>query len=580
MKIIKGISASNGVVIGEALVLGQEEYRIARPYVRPEEVDDEQATLSEALAAATRELEQLRKSFSDKFGDETARVFEFHGGLLLKSTSVMKRIEALIRDSYYSAAHAVHEVLLDYQSRFLALQDTLFASRARDVEDVRQRMLRHLLGDPGANNFKIEKKAIVFAHDLTPSQVAQLDQSPVIGLATDLGGSTSHTAIIAHSMKIPAVVGLQKAADRVKTGDTVIVDGTRGVVIIDPDEDTLASYRKEVANLEVLTNNLTDIRDLPAETKDGVAVELLGNIEFDHEATSVVANGGQGVGLYRTEFLYLSAHGRLTEEQHYDAYCKAAKALKGRPLTIRTIDVGADKYSPLDGSFTERNPFLGLRAIRFCLQNLPLFKIQLRAILRTALEYPVKLMFPMVTTLMELRQAKMVLGEAMEDLEEANVPFGRDLEVGIMIETPAAALQCKAFARESDFFSIGTNDLVQYALAVDRSNERVAPLYSASNPSVLRMMLEVIRTASQAKIGCSVCGEMASQPIYTLLLLGMGLRTFSVHWGDIPEIKKIIRSTTIRHAERVSKRAMSFDTDRQVTNYLREETRKIVPELV
>jgi phosphotransferase system enzyme I (PtsI) len=579
MELLKGISASHGVVIGEAVVLDPVDYRITRRTIGSNEVDEELSVLNSAFECSAREVELLRKEATEKLGTDTAQIFDFHLGMLTKSPRLRERARLLIEKDRFSAARAVQVVMQEYQSRFRDLHDSMFAARARDVRDVEERLLRHLLGEHRETIADFHRPVVVIAHDLAPSQTAQFDSKIVIGLATDVGGATSHTAIIAHSLRIPAVVGLKTATARVTNGDTLVVDGTHGVVVIRPDDETLARYRETAERFVALTELLRDIRDLPSETKDGTAVVLLGNIEFDHEAALVVECGGAGVGLYRTEFLYLSNRGRLTEEQHYEAYRRAGEALGGRVLTIRTIDVGADKYAGSDGNSLERNPVLGLRSIRYCLQNLPMFKTQLRAILRAAEKLPIRVMFPLVTNLMELRQAKMVLGEAMEDLEEAGVEFGRDIPVGIMIETPAAALQAAAFAKEVDFFSIGTNDLVQYTLAVDRANERVAPLFSPAHPAVLRLLRETIKTARSANIDCAMCGEMASEPIYTMLLLGMGLRAFSVAAGDIPEIKKLIRSTTVRQCERIFRKAMTFDTDRQVTNYVREETKKILPEV-
>lgn len=580
MEIIKGISASPGVVIARAVVLDPEEYRVARPTVPADQVESELAALRQCFDASTRELQELRSAAKEKFGADTAAIFDFHLGILHSPKGAAVQAEELVRQKHSSAAFAVHAVMQLYQRRFRKMTDPVLAARAKDLQDVERRLLRHLLGPSTEGLADLTGPAVIVARDLTPSQTAQFDPAIVRGVATDLGGPTSHTAIIAHSLRIPAVVGLKTASSEVAPGDLVVVDGTHGVLIIDPDRDALARARAAAESIAVFELGLRDLRELPAVTLDGVRVELLGNIEFPHEAAMVVDRGGQGVGLYRTEFLYVVAEGRMTEEQHFEAYCRAGEALGQLVLTVRTIDVGADKYAPFEGEEVERNPFLGLRSIRYCLQNLGLFKTQLRAVLRAASRYNIRIMFPLVTSLMELRQAKMLLGEAMEDLEEAGVPFNRNVPIGIMVETPGTVLQCRAYAREVDFVSIGTNDLVQYTVAVDRSNERVASLYSASHPAVLILIQTVIKTAARSRIGCSLCGEMASEPIYTLLLLGMGLRSFSMPAGDIPEIKKLIRSTTIKNAERVAKRAMNFDTDRQVSSYLREETRKIMPEVV
>jgi phosphotransferase system enzyme I (PtsI) len=375
-------------------------------------------------------------------------------------------------------------------------------------------------------------------------------------------------------------MGLKDVSACVEDGDTVILDGTKGLVIIDPDEALLQQYREEEERIHELAHGLIELRDKPAVTQDGVQVELWSNIEFPYEAKSSVEKGAEGIGLYRTEFLYLRSEAEPTEEEHYEAYCDVIRALGDRPVTIRTLDLGADKYTQAQSSEPERNPFLGLRSIRYCLSNLETFKVQLRAILRASVNGDVRLMFPLISSLMELRMAKVVLGDAKEDLEEMGIPFRRDIPVGIMVETPAAAIQIKELLHETDFISVGTNDLIQYTLAVDRGNERVASLYTASHPAVLKMMERIIKEAETQGVECSLCGEMAGEPMYALLLLGMGLRRFSMAPGDIPEIKKVIRSTSFAHAARVAMRALSFDTDRQVSNYLRDETRKISPELL
>jgi len=317
---------------------------------------------------------------------------------------------------------------------------------------------------------------------------------------------------------------------------------------------------------------------MKAETRDGTAITLLGNIEFPDEIPAVLANGGAGVGLYRTEFLFLTSPTEPLEDDHYAAYRRAIELLGGRPLTIRTLDLGADKYTQLRAEEPERNPFLGLRSIRYCLQNQPLFKTQLRAILRASVHGPVKVMFPLVSTVMELRQARMILNDVIEELEEEGVPFRADLPIGMMIEVPSAALMSKAFAREVSFFSIGTNDLIQYVLAVDRGNERVAPLYSGANPAVLQLVKSVVRSARRESIDVSICGELAGEPLYAMLLIGMGLRSLSMTPGQIPEIKKIVRLVDLEQCERLARRVGSFESERQVLNALRDELRAIAPD--
>lgn len=579
MEIKKGIGVSPGVTIAKAVVLDAEEYRIAQKTVSVDDIPAELERLRSGFDASLAELHSLQEAMARQLGPDIAAIFDFHYGVLSQDR-LFEQIASLITQKNYSAAYAVREVLRGYQRRFLNMKDQLLRERVRDVHDIERRLLRHLCGQSGEELSLLTEPFVLVAHDLTPSQVANLSQTKVSGVAMDAGGLTSHAAIVVRSMGIPAVMGLKDVSTRVSKSDTIILDGTKGLVVVRPDADMLQEYRVEEERIHALASDLIELRDKPAVTTDNVKVTLLTNIEFPYEAKTCLEKGAEGIGLYRTEFLYLRSEAEPTEEEHYEAYHTVIEAVGDYPVTIRTLDLGADKYTQSQAREPERNPFLGLRSIRYCLQNLDLFKTQLRAILRASVEGDVRIMFPLISSLMELRQAKIVLGDAMEDLEEAGIPFRRDIPVGIMVETPAAALQIKELLREVDFISIGTNDLIQYTLAVDRSNERVASLYTASHPVVLRMLRDIMRSAERAGIPYSMCGEMAGEPMYTLLLLGIGLRQFSMAPSDIPEIKKIIRSASISHAVRVAKRALSFDTDRQVSNYLRDETRKIWPEFM
>lgn len=577
MEIKRGIAVSPGVAIADAVVLDTEDYRIPYKMIEPDQVEGEQARLRRAFDSALDELRFVRRQMAEEVGQDTGAIFDFHIGVL-QQPKLREQILDMIHERRYSAAYAVSVFMQGYQKRFRRIRDPLLAERVKDIRDIEDRLLRNVLGEQREDLSHLSQPVVLVAHDLPPSLTANLGNTQVCGVAMDFGGLTSHTAIVIKSLGIPAVMGLKDVSASVAGGDVVIVDGTKGLVIIRPDGPTLQEYREEEARLRVFADELIELRDKPAITKDKVPVQLLANIEFPHEAARCVERGIDGIGLYRTEFLYLQRETEPTEADHFEAYSQVIRAMGSRPVTIRTLDLGADKYTQSRSSEPERNPFLGLRSIRYCLQNLPLFKTQLRAILRVSGMGNVQLMFPLISSLMELRQAKMTLGDAMEDLEEEGVAFRRDIPVGIMVETPAASVQIKELAREADFVSIGTNDLIQYTLAVDRANERVAPLFTASHPAVIRLLRDIIRATNRADIVCSLCGEMAGEPMYTLLLLGLGLRSFSMAPADVPEIKKIVRSTTIAYAERVAKRALSFDTDRQVTNYLRDETRKIVPE--
>lgn len=577
MEIKKGIGVSPGVVISTAIVLDAENLTIPRRRVDAEQVPDEIERLGKAVAQSVVDLTRLREETSAKHGREIGGIFDFHLGML-RDQALLNQVTAEIKSQQTTAEYAVSVVMRRYANQFLQMSDRYLSDRVKDIYDIERRILRGLIGGRHEDLGRLSRNVVVIAHDLLPSQTAALDRVHVRGFATDVGGRTSHTAIVARAMGIPAVVGLGNLTAEVNNGDTIIIDGNRGVVIINPDEEQLEEHREFERKLSKFETELQALSDLPAETQDGYVATLQANIEFPEEIPDAIHRGAQGIGLYRTEFLYLSSNNEPTEEDHYKAYAEALRLLEGRPLVIRTLDLGADKYTQERAANPERNPFLGDRSIRMCLHDIPMFKRQLRAIMRASVLGDVRIMFPMISTLMELRQAKMVLHDVMEELEDEGQPFRRDLPIGMMIEVPSAALMANHFAKEVNFFSIGTNDLIQYTLAVDRTNERVAGLYCPGHPAVLALVRDVIRAAARNSIGVSICGEMAGEPLYTLLLVGLGLNSFSMNGPDIPEVKKVIRSTTLEYAKQVARKVMSFDSERQVMHYLREETRKIIPE--
>jgi len=579
MEVKKGIPVSPGVAIGPAVVLDTEEYRIAQRVVPADEVRNECSYVNRALEAARREVMDLRDRTALQLGRDTAAIFDFHVGVLTNEGFRQRLLDTICKNRY-TAAYSVSVVMREYQRRFLDMKEALFSSRVQDVYDLEKRILRHLLGHRREDLAHLTTPVVVIAHELAPSQTAQLDRTKVLGFATEAGGLTSHTAILARSMGIPAVVGLGDVTSKLSGGDMLIVDGTRGLLIVQPDEQTRKEYEQAEERLVEFGRELDELRSLPAVTRDDVEIALFGNIEFPHEVATCLERGAQGIGLYRTEFLYLRNDTEPTESDHHEAYREAIEAVGNRPIVIRTLDLGADKYARITGEERERNPFLGLRSIRFCLAHVGLFKAQLRAILRASVLGNVSIMFPLITKLTEIRQARWILAEAMEDLDEDGVEYRRDIPVGIMIETPSAVAMAGSLAHEVDFFSIGTNDLIQYTLAVDRANERVASLYTGADPAVIRSVRDVILKASRAGIECRLCGEMAGDPMFTLLLLGLGLRKFSMAPNSIPEIKRVIRSVTLTHAEEVAHKVLRMESDREIHNYLRDELRKILPQFV
>ena len=580
MEILKGIGVSPGVTISTAVVLDAEDIVIPHRSIQPEQAEQEIARLRNALVEARQEVRRFADEIRAKHGKEIGGIFDFHVGIL-GDPSLERQMADAIAQTYFTAEYATSQVMRKLAQQFDAMPDRYLSERVKDIYDVEKRILRTLIGAKHEGLTRLEHDVAVIAHDLLPSQTAALDRAHVKGFATDVGGRTSHTAIVARAMNIPAVVGLGNATMSLSGGDRVIIDGTRGLLIVDPDPEQLEQYREYGRRQAALEADLATLRDLPARTGDEVDLTLLANIEFPNEIEDALARGADGIGLYRTEFLFLAGGAEPTEEEHFQAYLEAMQSLEGRLLVIRTLDLGADKYNQEQARSPEKNPFLGDRSIRLCLHDLPMFKRQLRAILRAsgAVEAAdVRIMFPMISTIMELRQAKMVLRDVEEELEDEGVAFRRGIPIGMMIEVPSAALMANNFAREVSFFSIGTNDLIQYTLAVDRTNERVAGLYNPAHPAVLSLIRDVIRAAHRNNIGVSVCGEMAGDPLYTLLLLGLGLTTFSMNGPDVPEVKKVLRSTTARHAREVARRVMSFDSERQVIHYLQEELRRILPE--
>jgi phosphotransferase system enzyme I (PtsI) len=576
MQKLQGIAVSPGVAIGEAMVVDTEGFRIPRRFVSRDAVEDELERLNGAMEASGLEIENSRDAISRELGSQYAAIFEAHLQML-RDPRLRGELDGMIRDRHYSPEYAVSRTLRRYAKVFQEVQSSHLAERATDIFDIEKRLLRNLLGRRREELFRITSPVVVLAHNLTPSETANLDRKFVRGFVTEVGGAGSHTAIVAEAMEIPAVVGIGPFLTDVSGGDLVIIDGDNGLVILQPDEETIARYRHEAEQHRTQQARLVELRDLPAITACNTRIELLGNIEFPYEVDHCVERGADGIGLYRTEFLYLTAEREPTEEDHVTAYTRVVQTIGDRPVVIRTLDLGADKLSRGANFEDERNPFLGLRSIRLSLRDLPLFRTQLRAILRASALGQVRIMFPLITTLMELRQAKMVLSDVMEDLEEHGIPFNRDVPVGMMVETPAAVMMMAHFAEEVDFVSIGTNDLIQYTLAVDRTNKEVASLYNSCDPAVLRLIDLTLKAARQAGIPANLCGQMSSSVRYTQLLLGMGLRTLSVAPSTIPDIKRICRLVRIDQCEAIAQRALQQENARDIKNYLREELKKVDP---
>jgi phosphotransferase system enzyme I (PtsI) len=577
MEIKKGIAVSPGIAIAKPLVIDSEDYRIPRRSILPSAKVAEVKKVRDAFKNAAGELEGFGSDDGIAEGN-IKDIFAVHLRFL-KDKNLRKKITDLVYNDLLTAEYAVSTTLRDIANHFASVPDKYISERATDIYDIEKRLLRHLLGRKREDAENITHEVVVVAHELSPTQTASFDKKFIKGFATDAGGRTSHTAIVARSLGIPAVVGLEDVTRNVDPTATVIIDGNRGMVVIDPDETTLKQYQQFAVEFDRLEKELDALRDLDAVTRDGVAIQLLGNIEFPHEAEMIIDKGGHGIGLYRTEFLYLYSQTEPTEEDHYSAYSEVIRVFGAMPVVIRTMDLGADKFTQSRRFVREVNPQLGLRSIRFCLQNLVMFKTQLRAILRASVHGDIRIMFPLISSLHELRQAKMILRDVMEDLSDDGIEYNPDVPVGIMIETPSAALTASILAGECDFFSIGTNDLIQYTLAVDRGNERVSILYSGADPAVVGLLRSVVHDANKARIGVSICGEMASEPEFVMLLLGLGFRTFSIAPPMIPEIKKLIRSVTIESCNDLARKVLMMNSEREVINYLRNAAMKVLPEV-
>ncbi len=577
MRELRGIPVSPGVAIGSAFVVEDQKRRIPKRAIAPTDAPAELTRLDSALRASIAELTAVRAQTKAQLGDEAAQIFSFHIGMLADKSLTLPMRHAVEND-LVTAEYAVFTTLQALAGRFAAFGEGAFKTKVDDVNDLAQRVLKHLVGESVSRLANIKQPAVVLSRDLTPSQAAAFNREHVLGFVTEAGGRTGHTGIFARALGIPAVVACKQVTELATPGTPVIIDGESGTVILDPDLATLARYRKIRERDRLFRLKLDDLRELPCQTLDAVPIDLQGNIEFPEEIPHVLAAGGSGVGLYRTEYLYLAQDKEPTEEDHYQAYARCVSLLAGRPLTIRTMDLGADKYTQDRADNPERNPMLGCRSIRYCLQNPTLFKRQLRGIMRASALGPVRVMFPLVTTPEEFRRARFVLNEVIEDLREEGVAVDASINVGMMVEVPSAAICAEMFANQADFFSIGTNDLVQYTLAVDRTNEQVAAMYNPANPAVVALIRNTVRAASAGNIPVSCCGESAGELEYVMLLLGLGLRSLSASAPALPAVKRLVRSVTIEQCEQVVEKASRLESDAAVSRYLRDATRKIIPE--
>jgi len=572
---LKGIAAASGITIGPAYRLDKEEFVIPKQPIREEEIPVQIQLFEEALIVTRREIIDLQKRISTDMGQEEAQIFDAHL-LVLEDRMIIEEVISRLKKERLNVAYIFSEVLKKYIDVFSKIEDEYLKERTADVNDVGKRILRNLLGKKPKGLEKVSERVVVVAHDLSPSDTAAMHKESVCGFVTDIGGKTSHTTIMAKSLEIPAVVGVEEATANIKTGDILIVDGSTGIVMVNPDEETLEAYRLEGEKLKGIAERFWAVKDLPAVTRDGKAVQIAANIEFPEEVPSVKLHGGLGIGLYRTEFFYMNRTDAPSEEEHYQSYEYVAEQMNPHSVIIRTLDLGGDKFLSQFQMPREIEPFLGWRAIRFCLARPDIFKVQLRAILRASMHGNLKLMYPMISGIEELRQANQILDEAKEELRKEGTPFNPEIEVGAMIEVPSAAMTADLLANECDFFSIGTNDLIQYSLAVDRTNEKVAYLYEPAHPAVLRLVKNIIEAAHGAGIKVGMCGEMAGEAAFVLILLGLGLDEFSIPPTSIPEVKYVVRCVTLEYAQRIAHEALTLSTGKQVEAFSQAKLREVL----
>ena len=567
--LMKGIGVSSGIVIGQVYVLERGKIEPAQfCYLDASETESEIERFKNAMRASRDQLMRIKQRMEkDGKGKEHIRIIDAHL-MILKDNMLINDTVKVIREQKVNAEWALKTVLNDLMEYFEKMEDQYLKERAMDIEHLVNRVLLNLMGRKHESVSSIQEPSVVVAHDLAPSDTAQMTKGTVLGFLTDVGGKTSHTAIMARSLEIPAVVGLESITRKAEGGDTVIVDGTTGTVILNPSESVIEVYKRRRERYENYGKALFHYKDLPSETTDGRRVRLMGNMEIVEEIDGLIEHGAEGIGLYRTEFLYLNRKDLPTEDEHVKAYRQVAKKMAPHPVVIRTLDIGGDKFLSHMAAPKEINPAMGLRAIRFCLKNIDIFKTQLRGILRASAHGDIKVMFPMISGIEELRRARQILEECKRELKGEGKAFNPDIEVGVMIEVPSAAMIADLIVKEVKFISIGTNDLLQYSLAIDRVNEHVAYLYEPFHPAVLRIIKSVAEAANKASVSVSVCGEMAGEPEYALILLGFGVDQLSMNAYSILRVKRLIRSISHAEARKICKSILGFATAKEVEGFI------------
>jgi len=570
MKRFDGIPVSGGIAIGQLKLIRNVFLLPPEKKITEKQVDSEIEKFENALRNAEKDILETQKKVSSVLGKKYAEIFAIHS-MFLQDKFLREQTIRNIRTDQVEAIHAFHKTIENLQALFGKTDEDLAKDRRRDLLDVAERIFSYLRGEKKEKVF--DKPVIIVAHDLSPSQTVSFEKKYVLGFATEMGSETSHTAIMAKALEIPAVVGLGNILQDIVEGQDAILDGIDGYLIVDPSSTVLTEYRKRRAQFIKQRKTFFLTRKLEAQTKDGVKINLMANISLPEEATTALKYGAEGIGLFRTEFLFLNRNDLPSEDEQYESYRRVASIMEGRQVVIRTLDIGGDKFMSSFQSSMDLNPFLGWRAIRFCLSRKDIFKTQLKAILRAGYHGNFKIMIPMVSTFEEIKKTSQIIAESIRELKKERKQF-KCLPIGIMIEIPSAALQAESFAKEADFFSLGTNDLIQYTIAVDRINEKISYLYQPCNPAVLKLISMTVEAARKADIEVSVCGETASLPETVVFFIGIGIRNLSMAPAAIPQIKQLIRRISYEKAKELSERVFNFTTHKEIFEFLKNNIEK------
>ena len=574
---LKGIPVSPGIAIGEALVIDNEGFRISHSFVESSEVEEEINRYKNAFDIAQQEISTNAKTVTRELGESYGLIFQAHHAIL-DDSMLRKQILEKIEKERYSAPFAISTVFRQYAEKFKNIPDNQLSLRANDILDLETRIMKIVMGVHSESLTAIDKDLIVLAHNLTPSETTNMNRNCIRAFVTEIGSKGSHTAIIAEALEIPAVVGVGSFLDSVQAGQKVIVDGNQGIIYINPTVEIVKQYQKTLHKYYELNAQLNNLDNIPCQTKDGTRIRILGNMELEFEAKNCLNRGADGIGLYRTEFLWLTNELQLDEESHFQKYKQVVETMSGKPVTIRTCDLGADKLLTNILPGEDRNPALGLRSIRLCLSMPEMFRKQLRAILRASAYGPVQILFPMVSTLTEWRRIKMIVNDVFEDLDERGIPFNHNIPLGIMVEVPSTVMMIEEFLQAVDFISIGTNDLIQYTVAVDRTNKDVAKLFNGCEPSVIKLIWKTVTAANRVNKPVSLCGQMASDPTLTMLLLGLGLRSLSMPPGAMRDIKRVCSSLDMLRCREIAFRALRTDNAGDIQSLLQRELANVLPE--